>query len=79
MRVERVGEALPALVGERVGIDRRAQQAEAELVAERVVAVLAVVEERDAVAVLGEIGEAMRGHLEAGLSPRTCCGGSGGG
>ena len=65
MRVERVGEALRALVGQRVGIDRRAQQAEAQLVAERVVAVLAVVEQRDAVAVLGQIGEAVRGHLEA--------------
>ena len=66
---ERVGEALPALVGERVGVDRRAQQAEAELVAERVVAVLAVVEEGDAVALLGEVGEAVRGHLEAGDVP----------
>ena len=70
MRVERVGEALPAFVGERVGIDRRAQQAEAELVAERVVAILAVVEERDAVAVLGEVDEAMRRHLEPRLFPR---------
>ena len=65
VREERVGEALPALVGERVGIDRRAEQAEAELVAERVVAVLAVVEERDAVALLGEVGEAVGGDLEA--------------
>ena len=70
MRVERIGEALPAFVGERVGVDRRAEQAEAELVAEGVVAIFAVVEQRDAVAVLGEVGEAMGGDLEAGLIPR---------
>ena len=69
VREERVGEALAALVGERVGVDRRAQQAEAELVAERVVAVLAVVEQRHAVARLGEVGEAVGGDLEAGDVP----------
>ena len=48
----------------------RAQQREAHHVAVDVVSVLAVVEQRDAVAGLAQIGPPVRAHLEAGDVPR---------
>jgi hypothetical protein len=56
---EGVCEAMLALVGERVRVERTAEQADAYYVPLGAVAVLAVVEERDAVAWLGEVTEAV--------------------
>ena len=59
----------PAHVGSGSGAPGRAQQAQPELAAEAAPAVLAVVQERDAEAVLGEVGPAVAGHLVAGAVP----------
>ena len=69
VRVERVDHLLDALVGQRIGPRRRAQEAQPELGAERVMAVAPVVEQRGAVARLGEVGEAVARDLEARLVP----------
>src|SRR5829696_10298032 len=61
---EGVGKAVLALVGKRVGVERAAEQADADYVPLRAVAVLAVVEERDAVAWLGEVTEAVGRDFE---------------
>ena len=70
MRHQRIGEGLLALVGDRVGIDRRTQQAEPEHIAARAVAVFAVVEHRDAEARLRKIDEAVARNLELRRVPR---------
>src|SRR5918994_310153 len=62
-------DALHALVGERVGVERTAEQADTHHVLLRAVSVLAVVEERHAVARLGEITEAVCRDLETGGVP----------
>ena len=56
---KRVRKAMLALVGEGVRVERAAEQADADYVPLGAVAVLAVVEERDAVAWLGEVTEAV--------------------
>ena len=61
VRVDLIGEVLRAAVGVGVGPGGRAQQGEAEGVAEGVVAVLAVVEDGDARGAVAEIGPAERG------------------
>src|SRR3712207_7085899 len=58
-----------ALVGERVRVERAAQEAYAEDVVPGAVPVLAVVEEGYPVAWLGEVGEAVGRHLEARRVP----------
>ena len=58
MRHQRVGEFMRPFVGERVGTDGRAHEAEAEHVPAHAVAVFAIVEQRETEAGLGEIGEA---------------------
>src|ERR671917_1518429 len=58
-----------ALVGERVWVERAAEQADADYVPLGAVAVFAVVEERDAVARLGEVIEAVGRDLETGSIP----------
>src|ERR671917_1384801 len=58
-----------ALVGERVWVERAAEQADADYVPLGAVAVFAVVEERDAVARLGEVTEAVGADLETGSIP----------
>ena len=69
MGEERVHELLLALVGQRIRPERRAQQAQAQLGALGVVPVAAVVEQRDPVAGLGQVGEPVAGDLEARLLP----------
>src|ERR687898_1597177 len=66
---EGVCEAMFALVGERVRVERAAEQADADYVPLGAVAVLAVVEKRDAVAWLGEVTEAVGRDLETGGVP----------
>src|SRR5215204_2580661 len=66
---EAVGEVVLALVGERVGVEGTPQKADAEHVLSDVVAVLAVVQEGDTVARLGEVGEAVGADFEAHLVP----------
>src|SRR5215210_7993517 len=70
MREEAVGEAVLALVGQRVGVERAAKQADAQDVVPGAVAVLAVVEKGNTVARLGEVGETVRADLETRLVPR---------
>src|SRR3954465_10602094 len=53
-----------AAVGAGVGLSGGAQQAHAQLVPERAVAVLGLRQQRDAEAVLGEVGPAMAAGLE---------------
>ena len=69
VRQQRVGELVVALVGEGVRGGGAAQQRQPHQVAVDVVAVLAVVHQRHAVAVLGEVGEAVGRDLEAGDVP----------
>src|SRR5918992_1338296 len=66
---EGVRKAMLALVGERVRVERTAEQADADYVPLGAVAVFAVVEEGDAVAWLGEITEAVGRDLETGSIP----------
>src|SRR5215213_10377462 len=58
-----------AFVGQRVGIQRAAEETYTEDVVPGAVTVLAVVEDGNAVARLGEVGEAVRADLEACLVP----------
>jgi hypothetical protein len=69
VRKQGVSEALKALVGERIGIDRRTKQRDADLVAERMVAVFPVVQKAYAKPMLREVDETMRGHFELRLVP----------
>src|SRR5918997_1180229 len=69
VRKEAVGEAVLALIGERVRIEGAPKEADAEHVVPGAVAVLAVVQEGDPVARLGEVGEAVGRNLEAHLVP----------
>src|SRR5919107_265816 len=66
---EGVRKAMLALVGERVRVERAAEQADADYVPLGAVAVLAVVEDRDAVAWLGEVTEAVGRDFETGGVP----------
>jgi hypothetical protein len=69
MGEQRIGKAVLALVGERVGVERAAEQADAEYVPLRAVAVLAVVEKGYAVAGFGEVAEAVGRDFETGGVP----------
>src|SRR5262249_56988812 len=62
---EAVSEVVLSLVGEGVGVEGAAEETETEDVGVGAVAVLAVVEEGDAVAGFGEVGEAVGGPFEA--------------
>src|SRR5215211_5256188 len=66
---EAVDEAVLALVGERVRVEGAPEEANAEHVVPGAVAILAVVQEGDPVARLGEVGEAVGRNLEAHLVP----------
>src|SRR5919199_584365 len=65
MREQAVSEAVLALIGERVRVEWALEEADAEHVVPGAVAVLAVVQEGDAVARLREVGEAVGADLEA--------------
>ena len=69
MREDRVGEAVRAAVGDRVGLGGGAQERDRELASLRAVAVLGVVEERDAEVRLGEVRVAVRAALELRVLP----------
>ena len=60
---------LLALVGQRIGIDRRAHQRQPEHIALGAVPVLRIVEQRHAEARLAHVDEAVRRHLELRLVP----------
>src|SRR2546426_7732351 len=69
MRHQRIGEAMLAAVRGWVGMSRRAQQGQSHDRALDVVAVLAVVEQRDAVSWLAQIGPPMGADFKARLVP----------
>ena len=69
VRQHREGEGVAALVGVRVGPDGAAQQRHAERLAVGAEAVLGLRQQGDPEAVLGEVGEAVRGDLEARQVP----------
>ena len=73
--VELVGEVLGAAVGVGVRPDGRAEEGEAEDVAGGVVAVLAVVEEGEALLRVAEVGPAEGGDFELGFLPGVVAGG----
>src|SRR5215212_7047888 len=77
MREEAVGKTVLALVGQRVGVERSTEEADAEDVVPGAVSVLAVLEKGNTVARLGEVGEAVCGDLETRLVPgRVAVGGA---
>src|SRR6478609_7476392 len=69
MRKEAVGEVVLALVGEVIGIDRTAEQANAKLIGSRTVGVFAIVQDRDTVARFGEIDPALHALFKVGFLP----------
>ena len=69
MGVERVSEFVRALIGVHVRVGGSAQEREAHDVALDVIAVLAIVEQGDAVAALGEVSPAVRGDFVLGAIP----------
>ncbi len=75
VRVEGVGEVLRALVGVGVGPGGRAEERDAEGVAEGVVAVLGVVEDGEAGGGVAEIGPAEGGDFELGFLEAVVAGG----
>src|SRR5690348_3531236 len=64
MRIESISDALLALIRQSVRKCRRPQEADPHLGAEHVMPVPAIIQKRDAVALLGQIDEAMGGNLE---------------
>ena len=58
-----------AAIGVGIGRGGRAQQSQAQQVAHRVVAVLRIVDEAEAVLRVAEVGPAQRRHFEARLFP----------
>jgi hypothetical protein len=70
VRHERVGERLRALVRERIGIDGRSHEAEAQHIIAGAMAVFGVVEQREAEAGLADIEKTMRDRLEHRGVPR---------
>lgn len=70
MRIERVGEVVLASVGCRIGLDRSLEQGEDHLVLIDLMTVLAVVEEGNAVILIGHINPVVSVDLKLGLVVR---------
>src|SRR6476620_514278 len=69
MREDRIRKAVLPLVGQRIGIERAAQQADGHHVLTRIVPVLAIIQDRHAVPRLRHVDEAVRRPLELRLLP----------
>ena len=69
MRIERIAEALRAAVGVRIGPHRRAQQRQPQHIVAAVVAVLGLVDQREPMLAVAQVGPAQRRHFKPGLLP----------
>ena len=70
MRVHRQVDVVPALIGIRIGIPGRPQQADPDLPVEHAVPVPPVVEDGHSETGLGDVDVAVCAHLELGRVPR---------